>query len=134
MAQPASIHVGGAVVTLTHDGCVSTYPDGSSFEAQPHDTPHYHVIAHRLGYGDDLLRYCREHEVTHHLVGETFYGGRSPVISQLAAGYDPIPVSAAIEEAMVMTVQRWLRANERPIIGGVDWDAVRYRGLALLDG
>lgn len=129
-----TIEIGGATVTHADWGCWSAYPDGAGYGAHPHDTHHYAVIAHRCGYGDDLLTYCREHEVTHHLVGEVFFGGRSPVIWKLAHG-DPVdPAYAAVEEAMVMTVQRWLRAAERPIVGGVDWEAIRYRGLALLDG
>ena len=80
------------------------------------------------------MRYCREHEVVHHIVGAVFYGGPSPVVWSLAHGIEPDARHAALEEAMVMTVQRWLRAGERPIIGGVDWDGLRYRWLALLDG
>ncbi len=57
-------------VVYTPEGCVSHLSDGTSYGAVPHDTPHYHVVAHRCGYGDDLLAYCREHEVCHHLLSE----------------------------------------------------------------
>jgi hypothetical protein len=131
MAEHRSICIGSAMVIYTDVGCETRYDDGTAFGAHPHDTHHYHVIAHRLGYGDDILSYAREHEVCHHLVGETFFGGPSPVVWALAHGQQVDPSAAALEEAMVMAVQRWVRANERPIIGGVDWNALRYRALAL---
>jgi hypothetical protein len=130
-----TFHVGRAIVTFYPEGAFTTYPDGATFAAQPHATPHYQVIAHRCGYGDDLLAYCREHEVCRHLIGEALYAdGRSPVLWNLAHRVPVDDREAALEEAAVMTLQRWLRADERPIIGGVDWDALKRRALALLDG
>ena len=41
---------------------------------------------------------------------------------------------AAGEELMAQTLQRFLRAGERPIIGGVKWDDLRDRAARLLDG
>jgi hypothetical protein len=126
------MRIGTATVTYYDGGAFTRYDDGSSYGAHHHDTPHYHVISHRCGYGDDLARYCFEHEACHHIVGEAFFcGGPSPIIWALAHGTDVGPSFAAIEEAMVMTFQRWLRANERPIIGGVDWDGLKARALAL---
>ena len=113
-------------------GCMSYFSDGSEFGAHAHDTHHYHVIAHRSGYGDDIWRYANEHEVIHHLVGEIFYDGVSPIIWALAHGSDVTPEEAAKEEAMVMLIQRWVRANERPIIGGIDWDSIKARAIELL--
>jgi hypothetical protein len=123
-----------ATVTYTPEGCYSTFTDGSSYGALPHDSHHYHVIAHRCGYGDDILAYAREHEVFHHIVGEHFYGGVSPVLWALAHGREISAEEAALEEAMVMTLQRWVRAGERPIIGGLDWDGLKASALDLLDG
>jgi len=128
------IQIGTATVEYTPDGCVTRYQDGSSYGAQPHDTHHYHVIAHRCGYGDDILAYCREHEVAHHITCEWIVGFPSHVISSLAAGQEPHQGVAVLEEMAAHTFQRWLRAGERPIIGGrVDWDALKARALALLD-
>lgn len=128
-----SVRVGDATVTYTPDGALTIFDDGTSYGAQPHDTPHYHVIAHRCGYGDDLLRYAREHEVCHLIVEREFLDGRPSVLRELADGWPAHPDDAAMEEAMVMTLQRWLRANERPIIGGVEWDRIKRDALALLD-
>lgn len=143
-----TIRINEATVTYTPDGAVTRYDDGSHYGAQPHDTPHYDEIARRCGYwtwsayrgqppadkrAAARLAYCREHEVCHHIVGGLFYGGHSPILWSLAHGSEVTAEAAALEEAMVMTVQRWIRANERPIIGGVDWDAVRRGALKALD-
>jgi hypothetical protein len=134
-----------ATVTYTPDGCFSTFADGASYGALPHDTPDYDEITRRCGYATDFgpglpditgigrLDYCREHEVAHHLVGEAFYNGPSPILWAVAHGSEVTPQEAALEEAMVMTLQRWIRAGERPIIGGVDWGRLKARALILLD-
>jgi hypothetical protein len=144
-----TIQTPSALVTYYEDGAYSTYPDGASYAAQPHDTGGYDAISERCGYLDRYARfgrsrwsarpiarleYCREHEVFHHLVGAWFYGGPSPVLWALAHSSDVTPEAAALEEAMVMACQRWVRAGERPIIGGCDWDRFKREALALLDG
>lgn len=127
------MQIGTATVRYYPEGAFTTYADGTSYAAHPHDTHHYHVVAHRLGYGDDILRYAREHEVCHHIVSEWIGGHTSKVLWPLAHGRDPDPAEAVYEEALTMTFQRWLRANEQPIIGGVDWTGLKSRALALLD-
>lgn len=131
---PPTIQIGNATIIYTDEGCFTRYPDGTAYGAHPHDTHHYHVIAHRCGYGDDILAYAREHEVCHHIVGLWIKGGGSDVIGPLAHGIEPNQLEAVMEEALVMTFQRWLRANERPIIGGVNWDDLKRRALEALDG
>jgi hypothetical protein len=113
-------------------GCRVTYPDGLEVCATPHDTPHYHVIAHRCGYGGDRLRYCQEHELAHLFVGEWLGHGDSHVLRALAEGRDPDLALAIQEEATSQMVQRWWRANERPIIGDVDWDALKKSALEMM--
>lgn len=134
-------------VTLTDDGCYTTFADGSTWGAQPHDTPDYLEIATRTGYlpcgfpgqtfetraAEARMAYCREHDVLHHVVGAVFFFGPSPVLWKLAHGHPVDEKYAALEEAMVMTLQRWVRAGERPIIGGVDWHGLRAQCLAVLD-
>jgi hypothetical protein len=126
------MQIGTARVDYYPQGAFTTYEDGASFAAQPHDSHHYHVIAHRCGYGDDILAYAREHEVCHHIVAEWIGGHTSKVLWPLAHDREPDCYEAVQEEALAMTFQRWLRANERPIIGAVDWDDLKSRALALL--
>lgn len=80
------------MITLRHctietvDGWLTTvrFPDGTSCEAAPHETPHYHVIAARCGYGDDIRAYSREHEFAHAFVEERLHGRPSGVLWALA--------------------------------------------------
>lgn len=126
------VHLATATVHYTPEGCVSHFADGASWGAIPHDTPHYHVIAHRCGYGDDLLAYCREHEVCHHLVSEWLLRRPSPVLWGLAHGRELTAAEAVFEEMAAQGLQRWVRANERPIIGGVDWNALKTQAVTLM--
>lgn len=120
------------IVEYTDWGCFTRFPDNVSIAAAPHYTPHYHVIAHRLGYGDDVLAYCREHEVCHSLVSEWFEDAPSAVLWDLAHERKTDPIVALREEVMVQLVQRWVRAAERPILADVDWDGLRAWALEVL--
>lgn len=110
------------------------FPDGSFCDAVPHDTHHYHVISHRCGYADNIGQYCFEHEVAHELVAEFFWDIPSPVLMGVACGQMMTGLEAALEELMAQTLQRFARAGERPIIGGVDWDTLKARFLQLVEG
>lgn len=127
------IYLRHASVEFTDWGCVSHFADGSSYPAQPHDSPHYHVVAHRLGYGDDLLHYTREHELAHHLWAEAMRDAPSRVLWALAHGEQPALPDAIEEEIGAQLLQRWVRANERPIVADVHWDALRARALSVME-
>ena len=122
-------------VAWRDDGAVwTTFEDGAECPATSHDTHHYHVIAHRLGYGDDVAAYTFEHELMHSFVSEWFHDKPSPVLWAIAHGEMLSGKDAAYEEIVAQTAQRWLRANERPILGGVDWDRFKASALAVLAG
>lgn len=122
-----------ASVEVHEHGCTSFFVDDTRVEAVPHPWDHhYSVIAHRCGYGDDLHRYCVEHEVAHHVVCETLLGEASPVLWGIAHGEPLPPEKAAFEEMMAQGLQRYARAAEEPIIGGIDWQAMRNRFLQVL--
>jgi hypothetical protein len=121
-----------AGIRWTDDGAESVFAGGRSWATQPHETHHYFVIAHRCGYGDDVLAYAREHDFCHHFVAERLRGQVSQVLAPLAFGREPDPGAALFEEMGVQLFQRWLRANERPILGGVDWDGLKREALALI--
>jgi hypothetical protein len=114
-------------------GATVHFPDGTEIGSWPHpELPHYHVIAHRTGYGDDLLSYTREHEAAHLFLEERFHDRPSRVLVALARGEMLNGKEAAYEESMAQVFQRWVRGNERPIIGGVNWDRLKSDFLALL--
>lgn len=117
-----------ATLEYTSWGCWTKFADGTGFGAQPNsEQPHYHVIAHRCGYGDDLMRYTREHELCHLLVEEWLHDRPSRILWGLAHDA-PLPAHEAVyEEFAAQALQRFVRAAERPIIGGVDWDGLRRR-------
>ena len=122
-----------ATLELTPEGAVTRFPDDSSYGALPHpELPSYHVIAARCGYEDDLLRYAQEHELAHHVISENF-GCHSPVLWSLAHEEQPTPMIAAAEEALVLALQRYARANEHPMIDRIDWAGLKQRFLGLLD-
>jgi hypothetical protein len=121
-----------AQLEFTPDGAVTHFPDGTSWGAHPHDVPHYHALAHRLGYDGDILAYSREHELAHHVLSEGF-GSHSLVLWALAHGETVSSCFAAAEEALAMALQRFVRANKRPFIDGADWDFLKARFLQLLE-
>jgi hypothetical protein len=110
------------------------FPDGVHADGAPHDTAHYRVIAHRLGYGDDIMAYAREHDFCHAYVEQELHRRPSRVLRGVAVGKYAPTADAVYEEIMAQTLQRWLRTNERPIVSGCDWDALRRGALELLDG
>jgi len=104
--------------------------DGREVSAWPHpEIPHYHVISHRCGYGDDLLAYCREHELAHVLVAQELRQWSSFVLDCQAREVTPCVGLAIMEEITAQALQRWARANERPIVADFDWDAIRHKFL-----
>lgn len=120
-------------IQWTERGARVSFLGGAETEAWPHpDDHHYHVISHRLGYGDDVLRYCREHELAHAVIAEEFEDGPSYVLRMLARGETPDQRRAVLEEMAVATLLRWVRANEEPIIGGCDWDMLKIRFLGYV--
>jgi hypothetical protein len=121
-------------IEWTDWGCLTRFPDGAGVGAHPHEIPHYYVISHRCGYGDDTMAYCREHEFAHAFVAERLRGGPSYVLLAMAHREAVDKGAAVYEEIAAQTFQRWLRANERPILWGADWDGLKRDALSLLAG
>jgi hypothetical protein len=122
-------------IEFTDWGCETRFSDGGGIRAEPHPgLPHYHVISHRCGYGDDILRYCQEHEFCHAFVAEQLCGTVSHVLHTLAHGKKQNRGMVILEEMAAQQFQRWLRANERPIVSGANWDDLKRDALELLGG
>lgn len=119
-----------AMVETGDYGCTTFFADGTSYGATPHPWDHhYSVIAHRTGYVDAHWRYCVEHELAHLTVEEFLFNRPSRILWGLAHDAPLSPAESVYEEALAQMLQRFARASERPIIGGVDWDALRDRFL-----
>lgn len=121
------------VIEPTEPGCRVFFEDGTFCDAHAHYTPHYHVISHRCGYGDDVVAYAREHEFAHCFMEERLHDRASLALWAVAHGKMLSGHRSAYEEIAAQTFQRWLRANERPILSGVDWDGLKRDALALLE-
>ena len=122
-----------ASIKWTDYGCAVVI-DGKEVGAWPHpEMTDYHVIAARLGYQYDLLAYCREHELAHLLVEEWFHDRPSEVLKALANGKLLSGKKAAYEESMAQQLQAFVRANQRPIVGGVMWDLLKARFLECVE-
>lgn len=120
-------------VAWTPEGADTTFQDGAVAGSHWHDTAHYHVIAHRLGYADDLLAYTREHEFCHSFVSEKLFDGPSPVLWGVAHDAMLTGRQSVLEEVFAQTFQRFLRANERPIVSGLPrLDAWKDEALVLI--
>lgn len=113
-------------------GCRTTFADGASVPSVPHDEPHYHVVSHRCGYGDNLLAYCQEHDVCHALVEQFLFDRESTVLAAVARGKPLTGAQSAYEEMAAQTLQAWLRANVVPIVGGVNWYEMKSEALRYL--
>ena len=126
------IRIGTAELELHDWGCTTHFADGSRVSATPHSTPHYHVVSHRVGLGDDILRYCHTHEAMHLFAEHWLHERPSRVLWALAHGKMLSGREATYEELAAQAMQRWLFANERPISAGVDWDAFKAAALEVL--
>jgi hypothetical protein len=114
-------------------GCVTTFNDGAFANSVPHDSHHYHVIAHRCGYGDDISAYCFEHDFVHSLLCERIFSAPSPILWGVAHKQPLSAEASMFEEIAVQATQRWLRSNERPIIAGIEWDDLKQDAMRLLE-
>lgn len=122
--------------TFHEEGCDATVRDlgDTIVHACPHPNDHnYYVISHRCGYEGRIMDYCREHELAHAVVAEFMTDMPSYVLYNLACKNDkPDMYKVACEEMMAQALQRFARANERPIIGGVDWQGMKDLFLGYL--
>jgi hypothetical protein len=123
-----------AAVSWTDYGCITRFEDGTEVECWPHETPHYRIVAARLGYGDDILAYSREHDAAHSMLAEWMFDKPSPILWGVAHAAELSGPESVGEEATVQAFQAFLRANQRPILSGLpDIDAWKAQALAMID-
>jgi hypothetical protein len=119
------LDLAGASIRLHDDGFTTTvYPDGKHVVACAEDTDAYRQTALEHGYGEDVDKLSREHEVCHALLAAWLGLPHSPALRAVALGR---PQDGDWrEEAAVLAVQRWARAC------GVDLVAVA-QGMGARD-
>jgi len=121
------------------------FPDGTSYGAEPHDTPEYRALAERCGYvkhrwtlahAPDVNRYMIEHEFSHNFLAQEIWHSTSAVLWALAHGQRPPPAAILSEEAVCILFQTWLRAGI-PVAAtapGVNWWELKRKAIEMLEG
>jgi hypothetical protein len=105
------------VVRLEESGFTETrFADGTRVPAYPTGLPEQAELSRRLGYGADVMRMCREHEVLHTWLCELFGLPYSPtlwaVAHENAEGCAP-DWAQREEESLVLSFQAYL--NDSPV-------------------
>jgi hypothetical protein len=85
-----------------------TLPGGEVVYGAPIDSNKYRATARDLGYGDDTLAMCRDHDPTHAALCE-WLDVPSHALRE-AAGLPRDAKLALLEEAAVLAVQKFMRA------------------------
>lgn len=98
----------GTLIECLAVGSRVTLPDGAVVEGAPHDTDAYRATSERLGYGDDTLQLCRDHDPLHAIVAAVFGLGASYSLA-VAAGLRPADALSSAEEEVVLAVQKFVR-------------------------
>lgn len=102
----AVYYYGRTTVRVYHGWVETTLPDGTKVSAVGHTGPVDIARAHALGYGGDIWRMTREHDMLHAGLAELLGLHESPVLrSAVADSYDYELVAA--EEAAVLAIQRF---------------------------
>ncbi len=127
------LHLKHCLVEITDYGCITKFFDGTETAAWPHDSDDYRTIADRLGYGSDTLAYCREHEILHSLTQEWLHDRPSPVLWGVAHNKMLTARQSIEEEVFTQTMQRFIRADERPIVSCSTLDRWKAEALRLLN-
>ena len=94
--------IGQSVIAIAPECVTTTLHGGAVVHAEPHDTPEYAETAARLGYGADVARMNRDHELMHSLIAAWLGLPESPVMRAVADGtwqHDPGGLLALEEEA-----------------------------------
>ncbi len=92
----------------------TAFPDGARLESVIDDTKDVRT-ARLYGYGDDVWRLWREHDLLHHAIGTLFGHGCSPTIWAVAHPGEPRALERWIqrdEERFIGLVHRWLNVGE----------------------
>lgn len=114
------------MVTLTFRGCVvrlisplymeTVFPDGAKAPAFFVRDADAYATARAFGYGDDVLRMHREHDIVHTFLAEVHGLPHSPVLRRVAGGSDVPPDARASEEGLVLSFQRYLNTGQADLL------------------
>ncbi len=80
MTLRISYTLGECCVDIHDWGTDTVFKDGTSAMGMPEDTNHYRWITRDLGYKDDVLKQCIEHELAHTLCAVIMGAPYSPIL------------------------------------------------------
>jgi hypothetical protein len=113
------IRLGGSTIELHDDGLTVTRFGARQVDARPHHTGEYQQRAFDLGYGADVARMSRDHELCHSLLAHLLELPASPTLIEVAHGRTWKYWRR--EEAAVLGLQGYARAAK------VDLEALAIR-------
>jgi hypothetical protein len=97
-------------IEILPGGSRITLPSGEVVLGSPHDTDAYRATARQLGYGDDTLAMCRDHDPLHASLCLWLGLDVSYAMLDAAGRLDPADAEkAAAEESAVCAVQKFMR-------------------------
>lgn len=102
-----TIQIGAVCIEVTPDLVTTTLPNGKLVYGAPHDTPEYAEHARQRGYGDDVARSNRCHEVAHSLLAHLLGLECSPTFARLAEGLTDATNLTRDEEGAVLALERY---------------------------
>jgi hypothetical protein len=119
-AGEAPFRLGGALIELHDDGLTVTRFGARQVDARPHHTGEYQQRAFDLGYGADVARMSRDHELCHSLLAHLLELPASPTLMGIATGKH-MAKHWRREEAAVLGLQGFARA------AGADLQAIALK-------
>jgi hypothetical protein len=114
-----TIRLGGALIELHDDDLTVTRFGARQVDARPHHTGEYQQRAFDLGYGADVARMSRDHELCHSLLAHLLELPASPTLIEVAHGRTWKHWRR--EEAAVLGLQGFARA------AGADLQAIAIK-------
>lgn len=121
-------------VEFLRDSVRTTFHDHTHTDARPVDNESTREAAVRFGYDGDILRYTQEHDFSLAFISQYLVNGTSDTLWCYAHNREPNRDGRLYEELFAQYIQRWARADERPLISGIDWDEMKRQYLLYVDG
>lgn len=90
-----------------HRRVITRFSDGSEAHACPYDDDAYRAHARKSDVGDDVDRYCLDHDIAHAWFGDAICHGPSPVLHAVATGRTLPQEQIDLEEEIVQRMQRY---------------------------
>lgn len=106
----APIRLGACHITIEPQHVSTRLPGGREVLGMPMSDAGYRRTAREHGYGEDVARMCRCHEVTHSLIAHWLGLPCSPVFRRVAGGDHEADDLTRVEEAAVLALEAYANA------------------------